>query len=396
MLSAGRRAPAGRRLLITPTFAYYKRGNARWALQPRRRAGRGSRDGRVDRAARRRPPRPSCRPPGRPPAGSRWACRLANLLAVVLPLLGLAAAGVFLWGRGFSWVELGLLLGMYVLTALGITVGFHRLFTHRSFETYPAVQFILGVARLDGRPGAAAQVGGLPSPAPPAQRQGRRPALAPPPRGRRPRAAARPAGTRTSAGSSSPTRRTSTATSKTLRKSGLLRTVKMLFPLWVALGLVIPAVVGGAADVELDGRWYGLAVGRAGAGVPGPPRDLERQLGLPPVGHAAVPQRRPEPQQLPVRRPGMGEGWHNTTTPSRLRPATACAVAARHELLGHPGLCWPRLEAETAGEAVQRRERRSGGGGPGASWARIALSRACRALVRRGSPSSRPGRGQHP
>ena len=54
-------------------------------------------------------------------------------------------AVVFFWGWGFHWVDLGLLLGMYVLTALGITVGFHRLFTHRSFETYAVVQFILGV-----------------------------------------------------------------------------------------------------------------------------------------------------------------------------------------------------------------------------------------------------------
>jgi stearoyl-CoA desaturase (delta-9 desaturase) len=69
--------------------------------------------------------------------------RLVNLVAVVLPFLGLVAAFIFLWGRGFSWVELGLLLGMYVLTGLGITVGFHRLFTHRSFETGGVVQFIL-------------------------------------------------------------------------------------------------------------------------------------------------------------------------------------------------------------------------------------------------------------
>src|SRR5205823_10853378 len=34
-------------------------------------------------------------------------------------------------------------LGMYVLTALGITVGFHRLFTHRSFETYSWVKLVL-------------------------------------------------------------------------------------------------------------------------------------------------------------------------------------------------------------------------------------------------------------
>ena len=79
--------------------------------------------------------------PGRLPLGL-WA---ANFLAVLLPLLGLGAAALFLWGWGFGWTDMGLLIGMYVLTSLGITVGFHRLFTHRSFETYRGVQVVLGV-----------------------------------------------------------------------------------------------------------------------------------------------------------------------------------------------------------------------------------------------------------
>jgi stearoyl-CoA desaturase (delta-9 desaturase) len=72
---------------------------------------------------------------------------------VVVPFLGLLAAIYFLWGRGFSWVDLGLLLGMYALTGLGITVGYHRLFTHRAFETTRIVQFIfagLGSMALQG------------------------------------------------------------------------------------------------------------------------------------------------------------------------------------------------------------------------------------------------------
>ena len=73
------------------------------------------------------------------------AARVVNLLAVVLPFAGLVAAVVLLWGHGFSWVQLGLLLGMYVLTILGITVGFHRLFTHRAFESNRAVKAVLGV-----------------------------------------------------------------------------------------------------------------------------------------------------------------------------------------------------------------------------------------------------------
>ena len=70
--------------------------------------------------------------------------RITNLVGVVLPFLGVIAAGYLLWGTGFSWLPLGLLVGMYVLTVLGITVGFHRLYTHRSFETNALVQAILG------------------------------------------------------------------------------------------------------------------------------------------------------------------------------------------------------------------------------------------------------------
>jgi stearoyl-CoA desaturase (delta-9 desaturase) len=80
-----------------------------------------------------------------PPEGLPWGVWIANFLAVVVPLLGLCSIAVFLWGWGFSWTDLGLLLGMYLLTAIGITVGFHRLFVHRSFEAYGFVKFILGV-----------------------------------------------------------------------------------------------------------------------------------------------------------------------------------------------------------------------------------------------------------
>jgi stearoyl-CoA desaturase (delta-9 desaturase) len=79
-----------------------------------------------------------------PPRVAR-GLKLLTLVAVILPFAGLLTAVALLWGRGFSGVELGLLLGMYLLSAVGITVGFHRLFTHRSFETNRVVQFILAV-----------------------------------------------------------------------------------------------------------------------------------------------------------------------------------------------------------------------------------------------------------
>jgi len=71
--------------------------------------------------------------------------RIGTLVAVVLPFLGLIVAILLLWGRGFDWLHFGLLLGMYFVTGLGITVGFHRLLTHRAFETTRPVKFILSV-----------------------------------------------------------------------------------------------------------------------------------------------------------------------------------------------------------------------------------------------------------
>ena len=71
--------------------------------------------------------------------------RVVNLFVVIVPFVGLLAAIILLWGRGFSWIHLGLMLGMYCLTILGVTVGFHRLFTHKSYETSRAVKLILSV-----------------------------------------------------------------------------------------------------------------------------------------------------------------------------------------------------------------------------------------------------------
>ncbi|MDY7020229.1 MAG: acyl-CoA desaturase [Cyanobacteriota bacterium] len=61
----------------------------------------------------------------------------------IIPLLGSIATMItaFYWGIGI--VEVGLFLVMYILTLLGITVGFHRLFAHGSFQTNTPVKVIL-------------------------------------------------------------------------------------------------------------------------------------------------------------------------------------------------------------------------------------------------------------
>jgi stearoyl-CoA desaturase (Delta-9 desaturase) len=69
--------------------------------------------------------------------------RIWNIFGVLVPFLGITAAIILCWGRGCDGVQLGIMLGMYCLTGLGITIGFHRLFTHRAFETNNVVKVIL-------------------------------------------------------------------------------------------------------------------------------------------------------------------------------------------------------------------------------------------------------------
>ena len=71
--------------------------------------------------------------------------KLANLLGITAPLVGLVAAVVLLWGRMVGPTELAVLAVGYALTGAGITVGFHRLFTHRSFQTYAPVRWAFAV-----------------------------------------------------------------------------------------------------------------------------------------------------------------------------------------------------------------------------------------------------------
>ncbi len=70
--------------------------------------------------------------------------RLLNLTFVVfVPGAGLLLAlATMLMGR-VQPVHIGLFVGGFLLTGLGITVGYHRLATHRSFETNPVVKAIL-------------------------------------------------------------------------------------------------------------------------------------------------------------------------------------------------------------------------------------------------------------
>ena len=68
-----------------------------------------------------------------------------TLVAVVVPPLGLLSAMGLLWGVTFNWLDLALFAAFYIVCAFGTTIGFHRYFTHRGFETGVALKVVLAV-----------------------------------------------------------------------------------------------------------------------------------------------------------------------------------------------------------------------------------------------------------
>jgi stearoyl-CoA desaturase (delta-9 desaturase) len=79
--------------------------------------------------------------------------RLANVVVTVVPLALLGLAVFLAWGNSLHWQDLVVLAVSYLLTVVGITVGYHRLFTHRSFKTgrpLRALFAVLGSAAVEG------------------------------------------------------------------------------------------------------------------------------------------------------------------------------------------------------------------------------------------------------
>jgi stearoyl-CoA desaturase (Delta-9 desaturase) len=76
---------------------------------------------------------------------ARFQRRLV-LVVTVLPFIGLIAAMWNAWGSGLGALEVTLFLTMYIVAGLGITVGYHRLFTHQSFQTKQWVRNAFAIA----------------------------------------------------------------------------------------------------------------------------------------------------------------------------------------------------------------------------------------------------------
>ena len=91
-----------------------------------------------------------------PPSTREWHVQVAvTLLLVAGPVLGLVLAVVLAWGRGVGVVDLALLAVLYVVTGLGIAVGYHRGLTHRSYASGPVLRAVLasaGAMAFEGDP----------------------------------------------------------------------------------------------------------------------------------------------------------------------------------------------------------------------------------------------------
>ena len=239
--------------------------------------------------------------------------RSEQLLAavfVVMPTLALAAAVPLTWGWGLNWTDVGLAVGFYFLSGFGVTIGFHRYFTHRAFKTGRALRVGLAIAgslALEGdvitwvadhrrhhafsdRPGdphspwlygtgfralckgfAHAHMGWL---------FGR---------------------DRTNIARFAP---------DLLADRDIAR-ISRQFPLWTAASLLAPALLGGLLTMSLWGARHGVLLGRAGPCGRAAPRHLVDQLGLPHVRHAALQTRDNSTNFWPLAIPSMGESWHN-------------------------------------------------------------------------------------
>jgi stearoyl-CoA desaturase (delta-9 desaturase) len=73
------------------------------------------------------------------------AAHISVYLFVAVPMLALLVAVPLAWGWGLGWLDIGLAVGGYVLTILGVTVGFHRYFTHGAFKARRWLRVTLAV-----------------------------------------------------------------------------------------------------------------------------------------------------------------------------------------------------------------------------------------------------------
>jgi stearoyl-CoA desaturase (delta-9 desaturase) len=79
------------------------------------------------------------------PVENETSERVVRVMVFGVPPAALVLAGWLAWGGTLHWQDLLVLAVTYTLSGLGVTVGYHRLFTHRSFKTTRGVRALLAV-----------------------------------------------------------------------------------------------------------------------------------------------------------------------------------------------------------------------------------------------------------
>ena len=74
--------------------------------------------------------------------------RIINTITLTVPRLGILAAiiAAIWWEKTVTPFDIAICVGMYILTIWGVSVGYHRLFSHRAFKTGPVMRALIGIA----------------------------------------------------------------------------------------------------------------------------------------------------------------------------------------------------------------------------------------------------------
>lgn len=235
--------------------------------------------------------------------------KLSMLGGLALSFAGTVAAGALALRWGIGALELGLMAAMYSVTMLGMTVGYHRFFSHRAFEAHPGVIAALAIC------------GGMAAHGPVIywasnHRAHHRYTDAPGDphsphyRGEEKLGTLRGLWHAHMAWIYRHEVPDAVAYSRDLLRSPLIRRLNSLYPLWAALGLALPTLLGGLLTWSLEGALRGLLWGgfvRAFAG-------FQTGLALGSICHSygsrpfAIRGRAANNVLLALQ--SFGEGWH--------------------------------------------------------------------------------------
>jgi stearoyl-CoA desaturase (delta-9 desaturase) len=244
------------------------------------------------------------------------ALRINHVTLALRVALGaeLIATFVGVWWfavHGIGWVEFAVFALMFMVSGLGITVGYHRMFAHRSLRARPWVRLVLGIWGAMGMQGPILYWVSI------HRKHHRYPDALEDPHSPRPRgnghfAAANGAYHGFVGWILNGSFCLYTDYIKDLRRDAIIRFVDRFYPAWVAVGILVPGLIGWA--------WYGTWDGFIACAFAGGPIRLFFTLTAAWYVNSAahLAGRRPfatadgsRNNRFVIVASVIGEGWHN-------------------------------------------------------------------------------------